>query len=115
THLLHSGDGLLVAIYLLKILSELNTTLEEFSKDVELYPYKLINIKGIDKKVLDLPSVKEKLKTINSQIGENSLLLVRPSGTESLIRVTMSLKDENLLNTLSKELVEFIQKEGKML
>ncbi|MFH1693621.1 MAG: phosphoglucosamine mutase [Bacillota bacterium] len=115
THLLHSGDGLLVAIYLLKILSEWNVTLEELVCDVELYPYQLTNIKGIKKSVLELKSVQAKIKSIRDRLGENALLLVRASGTEDLIRVTISLKDELLMKSLTTKLVSFIQKEGENL
>ncbi len=115
THLLHSGDGLLVAIYILKILEELNTTLEKLTSEVELYPYKLTNIKGIDKKVLKLDSIQSLISSIKERLGENSLLLVRASGTESLIRVTISSKDESLVDSLTQELVSIISKEGKSL
>ena len=115
THLLHTGDGLLVAIYLLKILEELDLSLEELVKDVELYPYKLTNIKGVDKSVLHLSSVKTKINTVKKQLGENALLLVRASGTENLIRVTISTKDESLVDSLTAELVSLIQKEGNNL
>ena len=93
THLLHTGDGLLVGVYLLKILEELNTTLSELVSNVELYPFKLTNIKGIDKKVLTLPQVQSKIASIQERLGSHSLLLVRASGTEALIRVTISSKN----------------------
>jgi len=115
THLLHSGDGLLVAIYLLKILGELNLSLEELVNDVELYPFKLINIKDINKSVLQLDSVILKINSIEDKLGENALLLVRASGTENLIRVTMSAKDESQVNSLTEELVSFIKKECQSL
>jgi phosphoglucosamine mutase len=115
THLLHTGDGLLVGIYLLKILEELNTSLSELVKDVELYPFRLTNIKEINKKVLELDSVKLKIKSIQERLGNHSLLLVRASGTEALIRVTISSKDESKVESLSSELVSYIQMEGQNL
>lgn len=115
THLLHSGDGLLVAIYLLKILEELNLSLEELVKDVELYPFKLTNIKGVNKSVLKLDSIQSKIESVKERLGENALLLVRASGTENLIRVTISSKDETLVDSLTTELVSLIQKEGQSL
>ena len=115
THLLHTGDGLLVGIYLLKILEELNTSLSELVKDVELYPFKLTNIKGINKSVLSLPQVQSKIKSVQDRLGSHSLLLVRASGTEALIRVTISSKDESLVESLTNELVSYIQMEGNNL
>jgi len=113
SHLLHSGDGLLVAIYLLYILEELKKTLPELVQSVELYPIKTVNIKNINKLVLKKETVISKIENIKQQLGLNSLLLVRPSGTEPLIRVTMSSKDSLLMGSLIDELVSLIQKEGK--
>lgn len=115
THLLHTGDGLLVGVYLLKILEELNTTLSELVSNVELYPFKLTNIKGIDKKVLTLPQVQSKIASIQERLGSHSLLLVRASGTEALIRVTISSKNESLVESLTNELVSYIELEGNNL
>ena len=113
SHLLHSGDGLLVAIYLLYILSELKKTLPELVQSVELYPIKTVNIKNINKLVLKKETVIFKINETKQKLGFNSLLLVRPSGTEPLIRVTMSSKDSKLMESLIDDLVSLIQKEGK--
>lgn len=113
THLLHSGDGLLVAIYLLKILEELKTSLKDLVSDVNLYPLRLTNIKGIDKVVLAKPSVMSFLDTIKHELGEHALLLVRPSGTESLIRITVSHKDEKMVNDIVERIVSKIEMEAK--
>lgn len=114
THLLHSGDGLLVAIYLLKILEELNMSLTDLVSDVQLYPYMLVNIKDVDKSVLTKASMIEFLNDIKAELGEHALLLVRPSGTESLIRVTISHKDEKLVKTLTDKIVQKIKTEAKL-
>lgn len=113
THLLHSGDGLLVAIYLLKILEELNTSLRSLVSDVELYPFKLTNIKGLDKTVLQKESIITFLEDIKKELGEHALLLVRASGTESLIRITVSHKDQHIVNTITDKIVDKIKTEAK--
>lgn len=115
THLLHSGDGLLVALYMLHILDELKTTLKELTEDVTFYPLKLTNIKGIDKSVLKREVIINKVQQIKNDLGDSGLLLVRPSGTESLIRITVSAKDEQVVDNITHELVQMIEKEGKHL
>ena len=115
THLLHTGDGLLVAIYLLKILQELGVSLAELSRDVKMFPLKLTNIKGIDKTILKNPSIIEAVEEARSKLGENALLLVRPSGTESLIRITISHEDQTMVDTMSEYLVNKIHQEAKNL
>jgi len=112
THLLHTGDGLLVATYILHILSMLNKSLEELTSDVNLYPILTTNIKNVNKDVLKKEIVINRISEISKLLSENSILLVRPSGTESLIRVTISSKDLNDVNNYTKEIVELITKEG---
>lgn len=114
-NLLHSGDGLLVAIYLIQILEELNASLEELTKDVSLYPFKLTNIKGIKKEVLSLDTIQDLISHVKMRLGEHSLLLVRPSGTEDLIRVTLSHQDPVLVDEMTNLLVDTIKKEGSNL
>ncbi len=114
-HLLHSGDGLLVAIYLIKILDELKTTLKEMTKNVTIYPLKTTNIKGISKEVLKKPNVIQTIESIKSSINTDGLLLVRPSGTESLIRITVSHKDLSQVENITQTLITLIEKEGQNL
>ncbi len=110
SHLTHTGDGLLVAAYLVKILTEENTTLSELVKDVNIYPLQTVNIKSTHaKEIVKHEKVIHKINEIKSKLGEPSLLLVRPSGTEPLLRITMSCKDNNLLNNYMNELKEVIE------
>ena len=114
-HLFHSGDGLLVAIYLLQILEELNISITELTKNVTLYPFILTNLKGIKKEVLSKEKVKDAINHVKMNLGEHSLLLVRPSGTEALIRITISDQNQNLVTQMTEFLVDIIKKEGKNL
>ncbi|MDL2292020.1 phosphoglucosamine mutase [Acholeplasma sp. OttesenSCG-928-E16] len=107
--LLHTGDGLLVAIRLLQILKDANQSLAQLTSELELYPQKTVNIKGIDKSVLNKESVKLALEEAKTKLGDNSLLLVRPSGTEPLIRVTVSHESEKLMNDVITFLVDAIK------
>ncbi len=112
THLLHTGDGLLVAIYLLKILQELGISLKELSRDVNMYPLKLTNIKGIEKGILKTEKIIQVIEEVKTKLGEHALLLVRPSGTESLIRITVSHKDHHMVDTMTEYLVKMIHQEA---
>lgn len=110
--LLPSGDGLFAAMYLLKTLSENKLSLKAYTKDVKMFPQKMTNIKNIDKMVLDNEKIKQALIESKSILGENSLLLVRPSGTEPVIRVTISHEDETVLDQEMTKLVSLIKELG---
>ncbi len=114
THLLHSGDGLLVAIYLTKILDELGKSLSDLMSEVELYPIRQVNLKNMHKKILESKKVQDYISNLKSELGSPSLLLVRPSGTEPLLRITISSKDETKMDQLSNDFVTWIKKEGEI-
>jgi phosphoglucosamine mutase len=110
SHLTHTGDGLLVAAYLVKILTEKQTTLSELIEDVNIYPLQTVNIKSsYAKEIVKHDKIIQKINELKEKLGSPSLLLVRPSGTEPLLRITMSCKDETLLNKYINELKEAIE------
>lgn len=113
-HIMHSGDGVLSALYLLKIIEESGKTLDELLGEIKLYPLKMINIKNVDKGVLKRDSVINLLEDVKKILKDDYLLLVRPSGTEPLIRVTMSYQDEVVLDREINRIVELIKKEGSV-
>ena len=108
-HLLHTGDGLLAAIYLLHIMSETKNDMKTLTKDISLYPYQTTNIKDIDKTVIKKKEVQSYLLDIKKRLGKNSLLLVRASGTEPLLRVTISYEDQEVVKNLSSEIVKYLK------
>lgn len=111
-HLLHSGDGVLVATFILKILSETNKTLKEIISNVSIYPFELINLKNVDKAILNEPFIQDEIKQVKEILGFDSLLLIRPSGTEPLLRIAISHKDQNLMKDCLNKLTKLLKKEG---
>jgi phosphoglucosamine mutase len=109
--LLHSGDGLLIATLILKILNETHKTLKELTSDVILYPLKLVNLKDMDKSILDEPEIIASIEGIKESLGKESLCLIRPSGTEPLIRITISHQDEDVMNDAIHQMIKLLKKE----
>lgn len=114
-HLLHSGDGLLASLYILKLLEEENISLEKLASEVELYPLLMTNIKNINKDVLNDNEVIKYLEKTRNEFESTDIFLIRASGTEPLIRVTISCKDNLKLNKYMNETVEFIKERGNLL
>lgn len=113
-HLLHTGDGLLVAVTILNLLQTLKVPLHKLYETVNMYPQKMVNIKHVDKAVLTHDAVKKAIKEADKTLGTNKLLLVRASGTEPLIRVTISHEDETLLDQVMDHLVTTIKNLGEI-
>lgn len=83
-----TGDGLLSAIQLLSVMKETGKSLSELAGEVTIYPQKLVNVKVKDKyTVMDEPQVKEAIEKVEDEMGGDGRILVRPSGTEPLLRV----------------------------
>lgn len=112
---LDTGDGLLVALYLLKVLDETNKTLSELTEDIKLYPFKLKNIENVNKEILNDEKYQKFYESIKTQFKKEEVFHIRPSGTEPLLRVTMSMKDEEKLNKLMNEVISFIKERDELL
>lgn len=83
-----TGDGLLSAIQLLNVMKSTGKTLSELAAEVTIYPQKLVNIRVRDKHtVMDEPEVKAIIEKVESEMNGDGRILVRPSGTEPLLRV----------------------------
>ncbi|MBS4179097.1 phosphoglucosamine mutase [Lederbergia citrea] len=83
-----TGDGLLTGLQLVNIMKLTGKPLSELAKGMKKYPQKLVNIKVTDKyHVTDNEKVKEVIEQVEAEMNGNGRILVRPSGTEPLVRV----------------------------
>ena len=105
-----TGDGLLSALQLLSILKEKDAKLSELAAQMERFPQVLINTKVRDKEsILSNEELKAKIEEVRKLLGENGRILVRPSGTESLIRVMLEGPDQQELQELAADVVSVVQ------
>ncbi|MGT2893138.1 phosphoglucosamine mutase [Streptococcus downei] len=85
-----TGDGQLTAIQLTKVLKETGKTLSDLASEVTIYPQKLVNIRvenSMKDKAMDVPVIAQVIEKMEAEIAGNGRILVRPSGTEPLLRV----------------------------
>jgi len=111
--LLKTGDGVLNAWYLLKILNHYQAKLSELKKEVTYYPDKLVNIKNIDKNIANDPEIIELVKYYQRILGSDGKVLVRASGTEPLLRVSVSAKTNDLVDEIIEDIVSKIKYKEK--
>jgi phosphoglucosamine mutase len=109
-----TGDGQLAAIQLLRILAWRGCKASELSDAVPRYPQELINVtwRGAaseKKTVTQIPAVAEAIAAGEKQLAGDGRILVRPSGTEALIRVMVEASDAELAKTVAKALAETIE------
>jgi len=107
------GDGLKTALQVLSAMLYYGQTLKEAVKEVEIYPQLLINEKVKDKKiVLNDEDINKKIEEIKNILGNDGRILVRPSGTEPLIRVMVEAKSDDICQKYVNEVIELIKNKG---
>lgn len=107
-----TGDGILSALLVLKALKKLNLTPYEARDLVEEYPQvlKAVTVPNTSKlEIMENPSLQERIFTMQEKLGENGRILVRPSGTEPLIRVMLEGKYAEEINKMANELIQLIE------
>ena len=84
-----TGDGQ-TAIQLTKVMKETGKPLSELASEVTIYPQKLVNIRvenSMKHKAMEVPAIKAVIEKMEAEMAGNGRILVRPSGTEPLLRV----------------------------
>ena len=85
-----TGDGQLTGVQLTKIKQETGKKLSELAAEVTIYPQKLVNIRvenSMKDKAMEVPAIREIIEKMEAEMAGNGRILVRPSGTEPLLRV----------------------------
>lgn len=85
-----TGDGQLTGVQLTKIMQATGKKLSELAAEVTIYPQKLVNIRvenSMKDKAMEVPAIREIIEKMEAEMAGNGRILVRPSGTEPLLRV----------------------------
>ncbi len=105
-----TGDGIVAALQVLAEIQQSGHSLHELRSAVNKYPQRLINVKI--KKMIDLQAnsaIIEALQAAEAQLADEGRILLRPSGTEPVIRVMVEGRDATLINKLAKQLAALIE------
>jgi phosphoglucosamine mutase len=106
------GDGMLTALFLLKVLRESGKTLTGMAAGFTRFPQILLNVKVREKLPFDeIPGVTAAAQKIENELGESGRLLLRYSGTENLARVMIEGKDQETITRQAEELIEIIRQD----
>lgn len=109
-----TGDGLLTALQLVQAVKESGKPLSELAAKVVKYPQVLVNVRVKDKKTWrDNPRVEEALQRGEETLKGRGRILVRPSGTEPIIRVMAEGPDEHEVRTIVNQIAKVIEEENK--
>ncbi|MNW42066.1 Phosphoglucosamine mutase [compost metagenome] len=107
-----TGDGILTAIQLVDTLIASGQSLSELKKVMKQYPQVLVNVRVQDKsKYVGNVAIEQAIAKVEDKLSDNGRVLVRPSGTESLIRVMAEGPEKQELEELVGQIVAVVEKE----
>ncbi|OQA08720.1 MAG: Phosphoglucosamine mutase [bacterium ADurb.Bin374] len=95
-----TGDGLLTACFILKIIRDTGASLKELSEVMMKLPQVLVNIRVKSKNFETVPQIQEEIRHSEKKLAGRGRVLVRPSGTENLVRVMAEGPDEREIRHL---------------
>lgn len=110
-----TGDALLTAIMLTEEMKENKAPISKLCEKVILFPQRTVSLKVLDKyEAVDDPAVCEVVESIAKRLGDNGRILVRPSGTEDLIRVMAEAATNELCEVSIKEITDILAERGHL-
>lgn len=107
-----TGDGLLSALHLLEVIVETGSKLSELATVMTVLPQALVGAKVPNHKkdsYMEYAEIAEAIEKVSAKFAGEGRVLIRPSGTEPLVRVMIEGKDQDMIEKEAKQLAELIQ------
>jgi phosphoglucosamine mutase len=105
-----TGDGVLTGVHLLARVAESGKPLAELAAVMRRLPQVLVNVKGVDKsRVGSAPQIAEAVAAAEKELGDAGRVLLRPSGTESLVRVMVEAESHDLADAIAHRLADVVR------
>jgi phosphoglucosamine mutase len=106
-----TGDGLLSALHLLQVMVETKKPLSELAGVMEVLPQALVNAKVPNHKkehFMEYQEIADAIEAVEKKFNGEGRVLIRPSGTEPLVRVMIEGKDQKVIDEEAKTLADLI-------
>lgn len=108
-----TGDGILTAIKVMEVMLEKKMSLHMLAEPLVVYPQVLKNVRVTDKTAVceDL-DVKKAIEAVTEALGDSGQILVRPSGTEPVVRIMVEAKEKAICKQYADKVIELIARKG---
>jgi phosphoglucosamine mutase len=107
-----TGDGILTGLHLVAEIARTGKSLAELAKVMTIYPQILVNVRGVDHHGLaDSAAIASAVAAAEATLGESGRVLLRPSGTEPMVRVMVEAEDQATADRIARELADVVKAE----
>jgi phosphoglucosamine mutase len=108
-----TGDGIVTGLRLMARMAQTRLPLAELAAPMQTMPQVLINVEVADKAtVAEAPAVRTAVREAEAELGDTGRILLRPSGTEQMVRVMVEAADEDTARQLAIRIAESVSAEG---
>ena len=109
-----TGDGLVTGISLLSVLAGTGKKLSELASVMTVYPQVLVNAKvkneyKVEEKYMAFPEIREEIENMKEEFKDSGRILIRPSGTEPLVRVMIEGQDAEIIKQRAEALAKLME------
>src|SRR3954466_8495358 len=107
-----TGDGIVTGLKLMSRMAQTRSSLAQLASTMQQLPQVLINVEVNDKAtVADAPSVRTAVAKAKAELGDTGRILLRPSGTEQMVRVMVEAADEDTARQLAVRVAESVSEQ----
>ncbi len=108
-----TGDGILTGLLLMSRMAQTGTSLASLAARMQTMPQVLINVQVADKAtVAKAPAVQSAVAEAEAELGDTGRILLRPSGTEQIVRVMVEAPDEDTARQVAHRVARSVSAEG---
>lgn len=108
-----TGDGIATGLRLMSRMAQTRSSLAALAAPMKTLPQVLINVEVADKAtVAEAPAVRSAVRQAEAELGDTGRILLRPSGTEQMVRVMVEAADEDTARHLAVRIAESVSAEG---
>ena len=109
----NTGDGIVTALKIMQVMCAKKTSLGELTKGMKIYPQVLKNVRVTDKSiVLNDADVQAAVNSAETALGADGRVLVRPSGTEPLLRIMVEAKSKDICSKHIEDIEKVVREKG---
>ncbi len=110
-----TGDGILTGLQLAAEMASTGKSLKELASAMKVYPQVLINVSGVNKEAVETNSELQKIVAeATADLGDNGRVLLRASGTESLVRVMVEAMESGTAQSWAERIARVVERELKL-